>query len=423
MRSRNVRSSDLSLSGLLGDFRLLLILFVSFRLMMLMVYQPLVLDGVERGVTAGGDFGTYYQLGLLTTEGRLPFRDWWSEFPPIPAYMVTLFIQTDGQEPSYSVFATALGLAMLVFETGNLILVHKIGMRLHSVSIGQTLAWIYAMLLAPAVFIWWNFEPMVAFWLLLGLLLLIDNRDTSSAVAAAIGALTKFTPALMLGAVWRYRSAGKALRYSVIVGGGFSIVYGLLLVQNSAMTMPSLTAQFGKASYQTIWALIDGNYRTGNFGPIEDRYDPARASDLLGNPSVIPGWLRLAGAAGIGALVFVRTRRSDTRGLTAFVAITLLIFFLQAQGWSTQWLAQIIPLLLLALPTRSTVLGLVLLCAAAFAEYPMLFLRTGDSGGEITGGLIAPFVILVAARTMILVGFCFALYQKLRQEAVMEPAA
>ena len=41
--------------SLLRDFRLLVYLFVAFRLTMLIVYQPMLIDGVERGVSAGGD--------------------------------------------------------------------------------------------------------------------------------------------------------------------------------------------------------------------------------------------------------------------------------------------------------------------------------------------------------------------------------
>jgi hypothetical protein len=59
----------------------------------------------------------------------------------------------------------------------------------------------------------------------------------------------------------------------------------------------------------------------------------------------------------------------------------------------------------------------VLLSLVTFAEYPFLFIRTGDTGGEITGSLVTPFVILVLARTAILIGFCVALYQRLRQNA------
>ncbi|MCC6612188.1 MAG: hypothetical protein IT320_01860 [Anaerolineae bacterium] len=406
--------------GLLGDFRLLLILFVGFRLMMLMVYQPLLLEGIERGVSAGGDFGTYFNLGALTGQGLLPFRDWWSEFPPIPSYLITIVYQLAGAEPNYTAFASLLGILMLICDAGILALVRRIGTHLHGSQTGMALAWIYAVMLAPAVLIWWNFEPLVAFFLLLSLTWLIEKQDVRSAVAAAIGALVKFTPALLIGAAWRFRQRADALRFSAIVVAGFGLVYGLLLAQNAQMTLPSLTAQFGKASYGTVWALIDGNYRTGNFGPIVDRLDPAKAGELQGSPSVIPGWLRLAAAGAVGLFVYARTRRFDSRGLVAFVAITLLIFFLQAQGWSTQWQAQIIPLMLLALPTRNVILGLVMLSLASFAEYPFLFIRTAETGGVLTGALQMPFAMLVLVRTGILIAFCLALYQKLRQEPTPE---
>jgi hypothetical protein len=51
-----------------------------------------------------------------------------------------------------------------------------------------------------------------------------------------------------------------------------------------------------------------------------------------------------------------------------------------------------------------------------FTEYPLLFIRTGDTGGEITGPLMMPFVLMIVLRTVILAGLCVALYQKLRQE-------
>lgn len=413
---------SLTPSGLLADFRLLVILFIAFRVMLLLVYEPLVINDVERGLTAGGDFATYFQLGALTGQGLLPFRDWWSEFPPIPSFLIGTLYGVLGAQPQYPAFAMIFGMLMLACDVGNLLLVRRIGSRVHGAATGMALAWIYALMLAPTVFLWWNFEPLVALMMLLGLSWLVERKDTLSAVAAGIGALVKFTPALLLGAVWRFRATSAALRYTVIVAAIFIGVYALLFVQSAAMTTPSLTAQFGKASYQTVWALIDGNYRTGNFGPIEDRFDPARAADVLGNPAVIPGIVRLLAAAGVGLLIFLRVRRTDMQGMLAFVAITLLIFFLQAQGWSTQWLAQIIPLLLLALPTRDTVLALVLLTGVSFAEYPFLFLRTGDTGGVISGGLAMPFVMLVLVRTGLLVIFCFALYRKLRQEPIPDAA-
>jgi hypothetical protein len=60
----------------------------------------------------------------------------------------------------------------------------------------------------------------------------------------------------------------------------------------------------------------------------------------------------------------------------------------------------------------------VLLTGVSFAEYPFLFLRTGDTGGVVAGSLVLPFVLLVLVRTALLVIFCIALYRKLRQEPI-----
>jgi hypothetical protein len=101
-----------------------------------------------------------------------------------------------------------------------------------------------------------------------------------------------------------------------------------------------------------------------------------------------------------------------------FVGLTLLIFFLQAQGWSPQWLTQIIPLILLVFPTRNGALVCVLLSAMAFVEYPLLFIRTGDLDvpGVIAGPLLEPYAGVVIGRTLLLVAVAAAFYAELRKD-------
>ena len=82
-------------------------------------------------------------------------------------------------------------------------------------------------------------------------------------------------------------------------------------------------------------------------------------------------------------------------------------------------MAQIVPLILLCFPSRDGVTSVVLLSLVTFAEYPFLFIRTGDTGGTISGSLVMPFIMLVLARTAILIGMCVALYRRLRQVAVI----
>lgn len=403
--------------GLLGDFRLLVILFVVFRLMMLMAYQPLMLQSGERGVTTGGDFAYYYGLASQWDDGLLPFRDWWSEFPPLwPLLEVSLYAML-GTETPYATYAMALALVMLLFEMGNLMWVRRIGAIVHDDVTGLSLAWIYALLLAPVVFSFWTFEPMVVFFLLGGVWWLIRGRDVPGALMLGLGALTKFVPMIVIGAVIRFQPVRRAVQTVIAAMLVFIVPYGVLLAlpQTREMTLPSLTAQFSKASYQTVWALIDGNMTTGVFGPVSDRVDVSKATLPQGNPAVVPGWLRLGVAGLIGLFVFARTRRRDERGFVAFVTITLLIFYLQSQGWSPQWLAGITPLVLLCFPTRNGVYAVVMLAMLTFAEYPVLFIRTGDTGGMISGELVLPFVLLISLRTIILLGICVALYRLLRQ--------
>ncbi|MCA0452527.1 MAG: DUF2029 domain-containing protein [Chloroflexi bacterium] len=405
-------SAPLQLHAILGDFQLLLILFISLRVLLLLVFQPFLLQGVERGITAGGDFQTYFQIASLSDSAGMPLRDWWSEFPPLWSYFSVIVYKL---QPNFTGFSMLLGIVFLVFDIGNLVLIRKIASQVYSAETGQALAWVYALLLAPLVFVFWTFEVVVAFFMLLSVWWLLRERDLLAGIGIAIGTLVKFTPLVLLGSMWRYRKTRQAILPTVVSVGIVAAVYAVFFLQNAAMTMPSLTAQFSKASYQTVWALIDGNYRTGNFGPLEDRLDPQRATIVQGNPAVIPGWLRLAAGVVIGVFVFVRTRRFDAKGLLAFAGISLLIFFLQAQGWSPQWLVQIIPFILLCFPTRDGVILVVLLSLVTFVEYPFLFIRTGDTGGEITGSLVTPFATLVVARTVILAGICVGLYRILRQ--------
>jgi hypothetical protein len=402
----------LSLGSLLGDFRLLLTLFLMFRLLMILAYQPLMTAQGERGLTVGGDAQTYYAIASLSDSHGLPMIGWWSEFPPLWIYTSVLLYQLGG---SYEGYALLFILLMTAASVGCLVLLRAIGTHLHGAQTGMALAWVYALMFAPLVFGWWTFEPLVTFFLLLGLWWLLQARTIPAAVAAGLGALVKFTPALLLGAVIRYRTPKTAALFAAVMVGVFALPYVPLLLTNAAMTVPSVTAQFSKASYQTVWALLDGNYRTGNFGPLNERLDPLYAYQLVGNPSVVPSWVRLGLGGAVGLWLFLTARRRDARGVAAFVALTVLIFFLQAQGWSPQWIVQIIPLVLLCLPNRRGIVLLLVVSFLTLAEYPFLFLRTGDTGGVIAGALVVPYVLFVSLRTLVLVWLCVPLAAIVRQ--------
>lgn len=417
------RDDKLNLGQLLGDIRVLLFLYISFRLIMILAYQPILTDSGEQGIGTSGDRLYHYQLAALSQDGNLPFRDWWSEFPPVWFITTTATHLMLGENVNYTSWSMVLGLLMLVFETGNLLMMRAIGTTLYGKNTGMSLAWVYSVSVAPMIFMWWNFDSMMTFFFLLGLYYLLKKKHTQSAIAVGVGVLVKFVPALILGAVIRFREVKYSVIYSVIALVTVAVVYVPLLSVNAEMTAVSLTSQFEKASYQSIWAIIDQNYTTGNFGSIESHFDPDQAGFLEGkNRAVIPSFIRLGIAAAIGLFVFVRTKRLDNIGLVSFVGITLLIFYLQSQGWSPQWITQIIPLTLLIFPTRTGVLVTILLSLLSFAEYPFLWSRTGDLDppGVMGGALLMPWIMIVTMRTLLMVGIAVAFYQKLRQEPIPE---
>jgi hypothetical protein len=429
MSKRN--PEPITTTGLLADFRLLVYLFIGFRLVMAMVYQPYVFEvleedqtptTIERGMSNFGDLRYYFQFARLSDDGDWPYRDYWHEFPPV---WITLFtglyrLMAARGTVDFTGWATALGLIMLVFDVGNLILLRHLARRLHGDRVALALPWIYAVLAAPVIFPWWTFETMVVFFILLALVWLLEGRERSSAGITALGTLTKYTPILILPTVWRFFDRKRAIQYTVISLVIVVVVLAALIAWGGRMATASLLAQFNKASYQSVWALLDGNYRTGSFTGPETRFDADNAFERYGNDPVIPAWLRIIPFAAVGLYIFTRKLRQDDKGVIAFFTVTLLLFFLWAQGWSPQWILTLTPLILLNYPNRDGVLVCLVIGLLSFVEYPVLFMRTGETSGEISGGLVLPYVLIVLLRTGILAGLVIGLYGRLTRGAAYE---
>jgi hypothetical protein len=399
----------------LPDFRLLVYLFVGMRLVLLLAHPPTLVESggaiFDRGLTVYGDFLYHFGIAENSRAGLLPYRDFWYEYPPlIPILSGATYALS---RANFTAYATLLALFLTAFDVGNLALVRRIGGALRGPAVGEALAWLYALAAAPLVLVFWNFEAVVTFWVLLALWWIIRDRHVPAAVAIALGALTKLVPLLILGAIWRFRPAPTALRVTFIAGGLTAVGLMGVLAIGPHYGWPSLTAQFNKASFQTVWALIDRNYITGVFD--NARLDVAAASRLQGNPPTIPVWARTAAFAGIGLALYATTRRRDSAGLVAFAALTVVVFYVWSAGWSTQWQALLVPLLLLTLPGRAGPLLALALAVISFAEYPLLFARTAGADGALSAAGIPLLTMTVLVRTAILAGYGAALWVQLRK--------
>jgi hypothetical protein len=364
----------------------------------------LVANDLE-GLRQYGDLINFYRIIELTSiTGSLPFVGYWVEYPPLIVWLntglYTLLVTVLGS-PEHVYYYTWAFIS-LAADCGNLVLIYRIGTQLYGPDRGMDIGWVYALLGVPLVFMSWNFELVTTLFMLLGLWWLIAGRETGSALAAAGGVLTKVMPGLLVPVVWRFRSIPRAAKYTGIVVGLTIAAYLPWLIISPEFTVASLYAQVGKSSWETIWALIDGNFGTGNFGGAGTRLDPAAARVMVGNPPVIPGWVTLIVFGALYAYLFTRPIRTTDRSLVAFFGVTWCVFLLWAKGWSPQWMALVIPLILLVFPNRQGVLAILIFSLVNFIEWPLLLSRGLNQGLYLT----------VTLRTLFLIGLLVAFSQQ-----------
>ncbi len=369
--------------------QLLLFLFVAFRLSMLAFWPS---DQLARW----SDYDYYYETASWVEQGHLPYLDYWVEYPPIfPFLSVLLYLAT----PHFESYAAALGLLQSMFDAGSLLLLYRLARRIQGQEQAEQTAWAYALLFAPLAAAWLSFDPLATFCLLLAVERWMAGRRMQSALAAGVGGLVKWFPLLFVPVAWRWRRDWRqAVAYTTVAFGVVALLLGLLALSSPTYTLPSLRSLGSRASWETAWALLDGNLTTGAYQA--DRFDPAAATLPQGNPALVPTWLStlLFGALYLWLWTRPQSKFSPTAGnlqLIRFTTLTVLLFFLWSRGWSPQWLGLLAPLLLLSLPLERAVLYLVVLTFVNLAEWPVLLSRGLDQWLYMTVTLrTALFVVL-----------------------------
>jgi hypothetical protein len=385
-----------------NDFWLILALFVSARLMLLMTWPA-------ENLAMYGDYYYYFDLGALSDAGYVPFVHYWSEHAPVfPFINLALYRLSGGVFKNHVLL---IRLTLLVFEAGTLSLLYWLATDVRSDIQAARISWVYIALFVPT-FIWLStYEAITACFVLLALFALQRGRLGLAGLAIGLGTMTKFVPIVVLATVWRTRGWRAALISGLAALLVIAAILGPLLALSPNYTLASLEAQPGKSSWQTVWALIDGNVsNTGNFGPIADRFDPAKARQLIHNPSRLPLWLTTIPFALLGLYIFTRppVRHGDD-GLI-FTALTFTILFLWSKGWSPQWQILLIPLLLLTLSLQRAVMFVLVLGFVNLLEWPVILSR----------GLAELLPLTIVIRTLLLILLAWELYQQMRKPAILE---
>jgi hypothetical protein len=400
------------------------LLALSFRLLALVLFRP-------GGFIADfSDYDFYANWGWLGPMGYRAYENLWTAYPPLfPLVMLTTF-EWASRIPPWTeprlFFHLLFGVVLLCFEAGNLILLYRLAGRLEHEettpapagysSTALVSVTFYALCFVPVYTLLGWFESMPLFFLLLGLDLLLLPRRWGwfgSAVAAGLGFLTKLTPILLVPIAIRWlgahlswdaarrewfnpRHPGNLLRPTLYVLTFALVVFGIgypLVRANPSLAFSSFRIQSIRAPWQSVWAVIEGNYEAG-IVTLDMRNLEGLATPLW--QSTIP-W-NLVGLGFLLIYLWLYTRRYDwtrTRTTIAFTAGSVILLFLYSKGWSPQFLVWVLAFLALLLPTLRGVLLAIFLSLVNVVESHLFIIMLPNEQWLLVATAITRTLLLI----------------------------
>lgn len=426
-----------------ADFFLLLILFVTFRLLALAAFRPggLVLDF--------SDFYWYRSFAELTHQGYYPYANLWTTYPPLfPVVMIAIY-QVSTLLPPWTFpnlwFTLLLGGFFLLFEIGNFVLLYLFALKIEEANnewrmangeptgqIQQTVrgessysllptpysslrpCWIYATLFVPVYTLTGWFESYPLFFFLLSLYLLLQKRPYLSAFFTGVGFMIKLIPFILMPVAvqqlskHRYQFTIYNLQFTIPFDlPRLALYFGIFLITvvaiavpfyrlNPALILGPQQITGARQPWETIWALVDGNY---DYGVI-----PLDMRDLSWTPGAAPPtrvpWLLVTALFGL-TYAFFYTRPLNwavPRNILAFVGFTLCLFMLWSKGYSPQWLGWPLFFIALLLPNLRGVTYAAILSLANIIEANFFFIMFPEEHWLLAATvLIRTFLLVVLA--------------------------
>jgi hypothetical protein len=361
--------------------------------MLLIISLPL------EGLRGYGDLEHFYNLSAL----GVPFIDLWVEFPPIfPILSRMLYLFTSLRQHAYDYL---LVISLTFAQAVCIYIFTSLAERVDPGEEGYQRAVLYMVISLVLPYTWWYFDALAVMFMLMGLHYAFEKKTIQSSLSIALGVLIKVFPGFILPAILRSVSWRERFRMLAPMGLLISLVYGFLFAFSPGFTLASLRSQAAKGSWETVWALIDQNFSTGNFGPEWERYQPELALRVRGNPARIPALRLLPVFLVFGIWLWYQSKLRSIQRITAFSGLTCIIFFIWSPGYSPQWVLYLLPLLLLAMPMRLAIQFASAHLLINLLEWPVLLTRGYNWGLWIT----------IPLRMMIWIMIGFEFFRQIRQ--------
>ncbi len=379
------------------DFILLLLLYLSLRLMALLLFRP-------GGFIADfSDYNTsYLPFAQWSNRGIYPFVDYWLEYPTLFPWLVVIVYRLSILIPLWTEprlwFNTFLGLSLLTFEVGSFVVIYLIALELYDRTGALRCAWIYAGLFVP-LYTWMGwFDGMALFFLLLGFYLLIKQRAYLAGIAMGLGFTTKFIPVLLLPIGVRHlRSLTQKLGFTVAAAiVTFLVALPFLLINRGLFLFTSYRSIWGFSAWETLWAIADGYFSYGMVGG--NRFDPW--PDFSVFQSKIP-WFWTVGITLVFGLIYLwlytRAQHREAKWqIVSFAGLTVNLAILYSKGYSPQFLVYVLPFIVWLLPNLRGVLYTILLTAINFLEGTAYFIVFPEEQWLLVSTVVSRSVLILA---------------------------
>ena len=364
------------------DFWLLLTTFVSFRLAAVWFTRP---GGYIRDYS---DLIYYRARASWQDFGFLPYRDYWSEYPPLFAWF-SVWIDTVARwlpvwEDERLWYAVFFGAALVIAESVTFVCLYLLARRLWGEQ-ALRVCWLYAGLFLPVAMLngWYDALPVMTIFVALTAMLTVRPPWglAFAGLAAGVGGALKLVPLAILAVTplatrrWRHIVLAGVLAVLVLVS-----VYTLAYFSGPTMTLASLRSLVDRTGWSTFYALADGFTRLGKV--VGDPFDPVskvgQYEPQLPQRFIWLGWLAL----GAAMLWLARRRQPPPQAawrVVSFAAFTYAVLLLAYPAWNPQYALYLLPFLALIWPDARGLTYALLLSGYVLLEHPIYFNLIGPN--------------------------------------------
>ena len=386
---------------------------------LLLVIHHVLTDVVD--LDHAGDIPFYFQMVQLSDRGLYPFLHFWTEYPPVFPLLITglyrglAFIGLNTLQG----FTVAFQAVFFGIEAANMVLLFHLVRRVHGERPARFATAIYAGCPALVFFSSGWFDPLAVLFSLGAIFALSTRRTTAAGILVGLGILTKIYPGVLLVAVpvaldWRETRRAVAATLGTLA----AILVPLLLVRGDLL-LASFASMVTRPPWETVQALLIGNYAWGTVPDPEQRFTAASAFVSSGTPfllTVVPATVLAFAVLGS----WLALKNENERNVYAVATLAVTAFLLANKGFSPQFTTWIIPMILLVWPNRTGLVYVALFSLHFLAYDRVVFpaMHAYFETGQITFEAMTPLVwISVLSRTLLLAAIALHLLRKIGSPA------